>query len=533
MKGPARFPSRFPEASPGEYDIEVKGLGFRDSAQVRVVDTKALFLETDKPIYKPGQDIHMRVLMLDPELKPLSENVTVEVQDAKGIKVFKQQGAADDFGMTNLQMPLSTEPNLGVWKLTAISGDQTTQLDVRVEEYVLPKYEVTVETPKDWVLANEPIKGTVSAEYSFGKPVRGEVEIVASRYVGVWKEFATFTQEIDGSGPFELPAVSYVSGVPASGGQGNLTLDVTVKEKSTGYVETTTRLLTVAQGSLKLQVIPESRAFKPSLPFSFLIVTETPGNEPVDREVSVVVEYLGEYLQSLGRRTNRVVTDRGKVLLQIHSPKDAVALVIRAESKGAGTMVNLQASYSPSGNFIHVEQAGDSLLNVGETARFKVASTAEQRNTYYEVISRGKVVSSGFSKSPDIAFQTTPVMAPTSRLVVYQILPNNEVAADYIPFDVAARYPMDLALGFSKDEVSPGEAVNIEVGSQGPARVGLAAVDRSVFILAENRVNLHQVFAELERLYMQPQVELHEFRPFRGSVVTRGAEETFRDAAWL
>ena len=177
-----------------------------------------------------------------------------------------------------------------------------------------------------------------------------------------------------------------------------------------------------------------------------------------------------------------------------------------------------------------MEQTGDSLLNVGETARFKVASTAEQGNTYYEVISRGKVVFSGFSKSPDIAFQTTPVMAPTSRLVVYQILPNNEVAADYIPFDVAARYPMDLALGFSKDEVSPGEAVNIEVGSQGPARVGLAAVDRSVFILAENRVNLHQVFAELERLYMQPQVELHVVRPFSGSVVTRGAEEAFQDA---
>ena len=223
-------------------------------------------------------------------------------------------------------MPLSTEPNLGVWKLTARSGDQTTQLDVRVEEYVLPKYEVTAKTAKDWVLANEPVKGTVSAEYSFGKPVRGEVEIVASRYVGVWEKFATFTQEIDGSGSFELPPVQYVSGVPASGGQGNLTLDVTVREKFTGYVESTTRLLTVAESPLKLQVIPESLAFKPSLRFSFLIVTETPGNEPVDREVSVVVDYLGEDLQSLGRKTHRVGTDRGKALLRVDPPKEAVAL---------------------------------------------------------------------------------------------------------------------------------------------------------------------------------------------------------------
>ena len=43
--------------------------------------------------------------------------------------------------------------------------------------------------------------------------------------------------------------------------------------------------------------------------------------------------------------------------------------------------------------------------------------------------------------------------------------------------------------------------------------MGLAAVDRSVFILAENRLNLQQVFDELERLYQKPQAELHEARP--------------------
>ena len=530
IEGSGTVSIQVPRIAPGPYEIEVKGQGFRDLAQVRVVDTKALFLETDKPIYKPGQNMHIRVLMLDPELKPLEDNATVEVQDAKGIKVFKQQAEADDFGMANLEMPLSTEPNLGVWKLTARSGDQTTQLDVRVEEYVLPKYEVTVEMAKDWVLANEPVKGTVSAEYSFGKPVRGEAEIVASRYVGVWEEFATFTREINGSGSFELPAVQYVSGVPASGGQGNLTLEVTVREKSTGYTETTTRLLTVTESPLKLQVIPGSSAFKPSLPFPLLIVTETPGNEPIESRVTVHVDYLDGELQPLGWDTRQVKTVKGKTLLQIIPPKDAVALTLEAFSDQAHAWLNLQASYSPSGNFIHVEQTGEVLLNVGDTARFAVASTAERRNTYYEVISRGKVVFAGLTQTPDIAFQLMPVMAPTSRLVIYQVLPNNEVAADYIPFDVAARYPMQVDLDFSRGEVSPGETVNIEVGTQGPAKVGLAAVDRSVFILAENRVNLHQVFAELERLYMQPQVELHEVRPFHGKVMTRGAEEAFRDA---
>ncbi|MDI7276887.1 MAG: alpha-2-macroglobulin family protein, partial [Anaerolineae bacterium] len=81
----------------------------------------------------------------------------------------------------------------------------------------------------------------------------------------------------------------------------------------------------------------------------------------------------------------------------------------------------------------------------------------------------------------------------------------------------------------SQDEVEPGDAVDVNLQADGQARVGLAAVDRSVFILAENRLNLQQVFAELERLYQKPQVELHE-AAFLPKITTRGANEVFQDA---
>jgi CD109 antigen len=158
-----------------------------------------------------------------------------------------------------------------------------------------------------------------------------------------------------------------------------------------------------------------------------------------------------------------------------------------------------------------------------------VHATREAANFYYEVVSRGRVVFSDFSRSSEISFDTTPLMAPSSRLLVYQILPNSEVAADYIPFDVEGDFPQSVSVAFSQEQVEPGDAVDVQVQAQGPAKVGLVAVDRSVFILAENRLNLQQVFDELERLYMEPQAELHEVTPYEG-VTTRGAEETFREA---
>ncbi len=539
IEGSGAVALQVPDVFAGDYELKVSGQGFVEQAWLRIErQTPVLLLETDKPIYKPGQEIFIRVLQLGPELKPLPGEITVEIQDAKGNKIFREASMSDDFGMTNFSIPLSSEPNLGIWKITATAGEETTQLDVTVDAYTLPKYEVVVDVPKNWVLANEPVIGTVSAEYSFGKPVKGELEIVASRYVGAWEEFATFTAEIDGEGSFELPAVDYVAGVPAAGGQGNLALDVTVREQSTGYVEHTSRLLTVAATPVTLHIIPESNTFKPQLPFAFLLVTETPDNQPLDRIVEVDIDFVGKDLERIERYSIRTETERGRRLLRITPPEDAVALTLASQAgelrngffdRVASDAVAIKASYSPSSSFIHVEQFDAGPLQVGGQARFKVHSTNDTGNIYYEVMARGRVVFSDVTRSRDIAFGLTPVMAPSSRLVVYQILPNSEVAADYIPFDVAARYPMEMEVGFSTSEARPGEAVDVNVTTQGPAKVGLAAVDRSVFILAENRVNLQQVFAELERLYMQPQVELHDAWVF-DRALTEGAEETFEKA---
>ena len=547
-----------PDVAPGNYQLEIKGQGFSETTTLRIEANKpVLLLETDKSIYKPGQEILIRVLQLGPELKPLPGEFTVEIQDAKGNKIYREQSMSDDFGMATLNVPISAEPNLGVWKVTATAGEQMAEADVTVAEYTLPKYEVVVDVPKSWILANESITATVTAEYSFGKPVKGEMEIVASRFVGtrkettdltrdtvavkyvdMWEEFAIFIKEIDGTASFELPGVEFVGAVPAADDKDNLALHVTVREKSTGNVEYTSRRLTVVRTPVTLQVIPEGRAFKPGLPFTLLLVTETPDSEPMNGHVRVNVEYFGKYLGRINHEFIETATADGRALLRITPPAEAVALTLRAQAgetrtgpfhSQSSSSLAIKATYSPSNSFIHVEQADHALLDVGDQARFKVSSTSTAGSFHYEVISRGRVILSSVTHSPDIAFDITPIMAPSSRLVVYQILPNGEVAADYIPFAVASRYPMAMDVEFNRDEARAGESVDINLTTAGPALVGLVAVDRSVFLLSENRLNLRQVFAELERLYMTPRAEPHEsFVP--EDIWVGGAEETFSEA---
>ncbi len=518
-----------PLGATGEYGVTVEGPGFKDRTQVQVQSGALLFLETDKPIYKPGQTILMRVVALNSELKPLATQAAVEVTDAKGVKVFKQDVQTDEFGMATLELPLSNELNLGVWKVRTQAGDTFTDTDVRVEEYVLPKYEVNVETAKTWFLVNEQIAGHVTAQYSFGKPVNGELTVKATRYVGIWEEFAAFTAPVtDGAADFSIKPAEYVAGVPEAGGLGNVQLDVTVTERNTGYVEKTTELVTVAAAPVTLQLIPESSVFKPGLPFNVLLVSETPDGQPVESKVNFDVYYMDEKYQQMGEEHKEVETKRGTTLVTLDPPDGAVRLNINAYTGDAWTGKEVTAGYSPSGNFIHVEQREPLDLKAGDAARFHVDSTSEARAFYYEVVSRDRVVFTGATDSADIEFKVTPAMSSSARLLVYQVLPTSEVAADFIPFESAGEYPHTVTAAFSEDEAKPGDDLEVEVQTEGPSKVGLVAVDRSVFILAENRLNLQQVFAQIERLYQQPQAELHDFEPL--PLIIPGAQETFENA---
>ena len=534
IEGTGSIPFTVPRISQDFYYLSVQGPGFHETKSLLVDSGDVLFVETDKPVYNPGQDMRIRILLLDVELKPLSGDVTVEVQDAKDTKIFREHLRLDEFGMATLSMPISAEPNLGDWKITASYEDREAQTEVQVERYVLPKYEIDVAFSHEWTPFGEPITGTVSAEYSFGKPVRGELKIVASKYAYGWEEFAEFTTEIDGTASFELPDTGYISGSRGPDGLGNVSLEVTVQEKETGHVETTTAPHTVAYSTVTIGLIPEGSSFKPSLPFSVLVLTDALDESRIDQEVGLETYYFDDGLSITYAEESRVKTVNGKALISITPPEGTVAVALIADAAGSYASTVLKAAYSPSNSFIHLEQASGSLA-VGDQAQFKAHSTESNASFFYEVISRGRVVLSDVSSSPDIGFTVSPVMAGDSKLVVYQVSASGEVAADYLPFHVAPAYPLELDAAFDSDEVRPGDEVRIRLSTQGEAKVGLAAVDRSVFLLGDNRVNLQQVFADLERFGRPPEDpydyyddDFYESRLSR--ITTLGAAETLGDA---
>jgi CD109 antigen len=498
-----------PDIEEGTYTLNATPSGAESgfSATVQVVSNNPIFIETDKPIYKPGQTIHVRLLCLNNNLLPLVQATEVEISDAKGVKVFKDNLTTNEYGVAYFDLPLASELNLGTWKIRATSGSSVSEVDISVEEYVLPKFDLELSIPKSWFLVDEPVNGTVSAEYFFGRDVEGEVEIEALRYTGIWEEYATFTGTLEeGSLEFELPAVEYVAGTYGAGGQGSVMLNVTVTDTG-GNTEETTELLTIAEDPFILQMIPESESIKPGMPLQVLIVTKDPGGEPLERDVAVSAVFYDDSYERTELREN-VTTENGMSLLTFEVPVNTTSLELHAVSEDVEAYDSLNAAYSPSASFLHLSQVTDGIPEVGDVISFRAYSTSGG-TVFYDVFANGRTVYSATSDEAQINIPVTPQMSPSAKVVAYIINPNNEVSADSLPFDVEFSSQVDLSAGFDREIAAPGENVSVELDAGNRSMIGVSIVDESVYALSEGRLNLKQVFDELEVRFMEPRAEAH------------------------
>ncbi|MGD8500832.1 MAG: alpha-2-macroglobulin family protein, partial [Phycisphaerales bacterium] len=526
-----RLTARFdtPDVAQGAYTLEIRVEGVENTltAQVQVRRMPVLLIETDKPIYKPGQTIQGRVLVLSNELRPTSSEVNVEITDGKGVKIFRKLMTTNAFGVAPFELDLASELNFGTWKITAESGSASGAVDVRVEKYVLPRFDVGLVTGRDYFLVDEEIVGTVNANYFFGKPVDGTVEVRASRYVGVWEEYATYTATLsDGSAEFTLPAVGYVSGTAGAGGAGSAQLEVTVTDTS-DHEEKTSKLLKIVDSTIQHQLISSSRSITPGQPFDVLVVAETPDGQPVTVSGKITCEYFDENYNMFSKGKTELSPINGSATVSFPVPKNTAWVWLQSSVQGGGESAEAElviyAAYSPSDSFLHISRVSDAPVNVGDIITLDVFRTHEA-TIYYDVFANGHTVWSDATTESQIVFQATQQMVPAAKVVAYIINPNNEISADTLPLEVAISDAAELNVEFDADQVLPGDAVQVSVQADTEAMVGIAIVDESVYALNEGRLNMQEVFNELERRFMEPQSETHPYDSLCG------AYEVFEEA---
>ena len=270
--------------------------------QVRLEDKGSILLTTEKPIYQPGQTIHVRALALDRSNHEATagRNLTFEVEDSRGNKVFKKSTQTSKFGIASAEFALADEVNLGTYHLRAIteSGDGSTHTaETRLERRALRAAEIQsgrwisaarISKAKHGYRPGDHVTGTVRANYFFGKPVdRCRAHSQGLRH-GCRAVRSGVRRRKDGSRTARIVSISSCPiisrAVRSASGAARVLIEATVKD-SAGHAETRGEPITVSESPLIVTAVPEGGTLIPDLENQVFILTSYADGKPASADV--------------------------------------------------------------------------------------------------------------------------------------------------------------------------------------------------------------------------------------------------------
>lgn len=208
-----------------------------------------IYAFTDRPAYRPNETVQWKFIARQRASgaaysTPANEVINYRITDPRGTKIKEDKVTLNAFGSAWGSLDLKETMPLGEYQVTFWSGtNQHHQIGeatlFRLEEYKLPEFKVSVQTPeengrKKAFRLGEKVEVTVQADYYFGGPVSdANVEVVVHQnpFYHFWqrpREFPWFYEDMSG-----------VMGRRYYGGEGPIIKRETLKTDATGKAKLT------------------------------------------------------------------------------------------------------------------------------------------------------------------------------------------------------------------------------------------------------------------------------------------------------
>lgn len=272
----------------GNYWLQAKSVGgrnFTHKLNLHLTTKKySVFVQTDKAIYKPGDKVQFRVLVLDSETRPyIPKKIEIFITDGAQNRIKEFNKASFIKGISQNELQLSDEPILGIWTIhVKVNGDGGTDKTFEVAEYVLPKFEVIIATKRN-VRIDEKILVGFAAKYTYGKQVTSGTARVTAELADYWwnednQAKLTIEQELsDTTNVVEFNIVKELNMI-GMWEERDVKITVNFKDGLTGAEQIATTLVTIHRQAYKVELIGNHDGFKPGLPFAVsAIVTDLEG----------------------------------------------------------------------------------------------------------------------------------------------------------------------------------------------------------------------------------------------------------------
>lgn len=529
--------------------VETESDAGRDEVeqQVTIEREYRLLLTSDKPLYQPGQTIHMRALALSAfDLTPArAATLNFLVEDAKGNKVFRRSVEASDFGVAAADFTLADLVNQGNYKLSVSIADTTSEKTVEVRKYVLPKFGVDISTDRSFHLPGQRVEGVVHADYFFGKPVaEGKVQMVGS----VWDVERTVVVDLsgqtdeDGAYEFGFDLPEYFAGTGLESQQAQFALEVTVIDQ-TDHAEQTSLVLPIAAEPIIIEAVAESgRVLKPGIENIVYILTSYPDGRPAQTELQVTVDG-GEPAEiasgEFGLAQFTFIPQQGGYHVLGVTARDEAGLA-------ASRQVDFEVEYGSDSVLLRADRAA---YLVGETMNLIAFTPVEFGSIYLDIVKTGQTLSTRSAQveggKVEFAVDVSPDLYGTLELHAYKVLLDGTIVRDTRVVVVDEPNEIDIAITADKDTYLPGETATIDFQTNDAAQgggvqtaLGLAIVDESVFALQRQDLGFAKLYFMLEQELLEPFYQIKSFElpaaipPEEDVEEIRLAQDDAAKAAW-
>ncbi|XP_071088381.1 CD109 antigen-like isoform X2 [Haliotis cracherodii] len=512
----------------GSYKLKVTGSGgLTFSNEITLTynhKSMSIFIQTDKAMYKPGETVHFRAFAMFPDMKLYAGAMNVDIVDSNSNKIKQWVALKDASGVITNYLPTPSQPVLGDWKIKVTAGTVTEEKVFTIAEYVLPKFEVTVELPSYGLASDDHITATVKAKYTYGKPVKGTINLEAKleRYYLPWnyhgaEPMITKTMAIDGESRVTLSLADMKKVFPYGLNDKKIKVTANVTEGLTGITLNGFSTVKIYQYATKLSFAPsDPKTFKPGLKYIAYLQVQQQDGRPVQtntQRVTVSTRVTSQIKQTTThafyypRTTSYTIPDQtfsvpdtGLVPIEVHLPANASSVSLTVKYGKVSTSKSIEKSYSPSDNYIQLLLKSQQ-LSAGSNVNFDVKVTESISELVYQVMSRGSIVDTGYINKANLTSFSIPVtskMAPNARIIVYYVRTDGEIVTDSVSFDVDGAFENKVSISMDKTTAQPGDSVNVQVTADPQSLVNLLAVDQSVLLLKSgNDITQSEVISEL------------------------------------
>jgi hypothetical protein len=155
------------------------------TATLEFDNSARILVNTDKPLYQPGQTLHLRALVLDPSARSLpSAAASFKIQDPDSTTVFRATSSTTRFGVATADWEIPENTRLGDYLIRVELederfGESGAYHTIKISRYDLPNFTVQARADHAYYLPGQNAEVEIRADYLFGEPVkRGAVRLV-------------------------------------------------------------------------------------------------------------------------------------------------------------------------------------------------------------------------------------------------------------------------------------------------------------------------------------------------------------------